>query len=769
MVAEAYGAALAIVLVSAVLGRAICSACGGRHRWSVGPAVGLSALIVLSAAAIKLPGRAVAAIALCGVALIVSLAFLVLRREWPLDVADLTAGAAALAAASLPFLASGRVGLLGVSLDNDTALHLLWAEGLRSGRMAELWPVPVGYPLGPHSVVATVGSALNIPLNMSMTGLLISVAPITAIAAAGLLGGQALWRRTLLGVVCSLTYLVAASYGEGAFKETIMAALLFGFVAYLSEIRLMWNDRGSTQRWLLTLPAGLFPVCAVYTYSVYGVLWFGVTVVVWAAAALVRSPSAGLARISARRLCDAVPWVSVSIGLGVLVLLPIAGQLQTFAGTLGISPAGSGVIARNNLGNLVAPLSPYEALGVWWSNDFRLVPANAFHAGELAFFALGVVVFGAVWSTRRGDLLLPAAAAGGALIWWYSERTQSPYVAAKALVITSPLFVAVGLRALLTVPERKQWSARALLVAAGLLYAGFAAYSSFDALRGSPVQSPETDLELAAFHRTIGNAPVLFLGIDDFAPWQLRESAVTTLSAPSDTAGAATTRLNKPFDNQALDFDSVDPIDLDHFRYVITTNTTYASQPPPNFRLIASAPFYELWERTGPTVVREVIEPPGAPGAILNCDSPSARALSREQGEAAVMPAPVTVGGTTLSPGQSASLRLPLPRGSWEISLQFVGTDELDFAAQGRRWTLPPYLGRPGPFFAVGVVRGLGASTPVTMTVKAVRPSFLDGHWATVGMGVIAATQLPNTRRIVPLSQACGKYVDWFRVTGQSG
>ena len=259
------------------------------------------------------------------------------------------------------------------------------------------------------------------------------------------------------------------------------------------------------------------------------------------------------------------------------------------------------LIARNNLGNLVAPLSPYEALGIWWNPDFRIFPMNAFHAGQLAMFALAVVVFGLVWSIRRGDLLIAAAAVGAAAIWWYSDRTQSPYVAAKALVITSPLFVALGLRAMLTTPDRQQRSVRALLIGIGLLYAGFAAYSSFDTLRTEPVQAPETDRELAAFHRTIGNAPVLFLGIDDFAPWQLRESAVTTLSAPSDTAGAATTRVNKPFDNQALDFDSVDPLDLDHFRYVITTNTNYASQPPPNFRLIASAPFYELWERTGPT------------------------------------------------------------------------------------------------------------------------------------------------------------------------
>jgi hypothetical protein len=133
------------------------------------------------------------------------------------------------------------------------------------------------------------------------------------------------------------------------------------------------------------------------------------------------------------------------------------------------------------------------------------------------------------------------------------------------------------------------------------------------------------------------------------------------------------------------------------------------------------------------------------------------------------MPAPVTVAGTVLSPGQSAAIQLPLPRGSWEISLQFVGAEELEFAAQGRHWTLPPYLGRPVPFFAVGVVNGLGVSSPVTLTVKAIRPSFLDGNSPTVGMGTIAATVLPNTRLIVPLSRACGKYVDWFRPVEESG
>jgi hypothetical protein len=29
----------------------------------------------------------------------------------------------------------------------------------------------------------------------------------------------------------------------------------------------------------------------------------------------------------------------------------------------------------------------------------------------------------------------------------------------------------------------------------------------------------------------------------------------------------------------------------------------------------------------------------------------------------------------------------------------------------------------------------------------------------------IAATRLPDVRQIVPLREACGKYVDWFRTS----
>jgi hypothetical protein len=79
---------------------------------------------------------------------------------------------------------------------------------------------------------------------------------------------------------------------------------------------------------------------------------------------------------------------------------------------------------------------------------------------------------------------------------------------------------------------------------------------------------------------------------------------------------------------------------------------------------------------------------------------------------------------------------------------------------------MPAYQGRNGPFFAVGEVTGHGVHAPVTVTVKAERPSILTGELITdVTIYQLAATRVPDTRRIVPLKDACGKYVDWYRTT----
>src|SRR5204862_825680 len=93
-----------------------------------------------------------------------------------------------------------------------------------------------------------------------------------------------------------------------------------------------------------------------------------------------------------------------------------------------------------------------------------------------------------------------------------------------------------------------------------------------------------------------------------------------------------------------VDFDSVEAPVLDGMRYVVTSRTPFASQVPSNFRLVATTPLYELWQRTGPTQPRQVLAEAGRPGATLDCTTSTGRALSRKRGVAHVIPEPVVSG-----------------------------------------------------------------------------------------------------------------------------
>ncbi len=770
MFGQAYGAALVIIVASILLGRAICALCGGRGRWRAAPLVGLAALMVLADAARRLPGGVDTAIAVCGVALVVSAVFLLrraaLERAEPgrsrqrLKSAegDLVVGGVALLGASIPFVASGRVGP-GAGFDNDMAVHVLIAEAVRSPRMAAIWNahLSVGYPTGPHSVVAALGTAADLPLNMVFTGLLLAVVVLTALAAGDLLAGEALGRRAIIGCLCSLTYLVAAFYGEGAFKETIIAGLLLGFVLHLEQLRSRWVDATERGRFGLALPAGLLVAGALYAYSYPGIVWFAGTLVVWLMAEAAFQPRLARGWISRGNAAAVAQWGAGFVALAAIVLIPIARDLQRFVHLAGGIPAGT-------LGNLSGPLSPYEALGVWWSADFRLDPVNGFHAGELSVLALAAFVFGLVWSVRRRQLVLPAAAAASGLIWLYSNHSQGPYIAAKALVIASPIVMAVALRALLGRWHGPRLTQALLLTCAAALCAA-AGYSSYRSLQTTPVQAPESGRELAAFHRITGDSTIMFLGIDDWAPWYLRDSPVVALSFPTRTIYFASSPPNKPFDGAALDFDSVTPSALDQVPYVITTNTSFASQPPSNFHLVASRRLYELWRRVGPTPPYSSIEPPGVPGAVLDCQSPAGRQLAASPGVASLMAQPMMFRGVELAPGGAADVPLPLPAGRWELSIGYTSTVTMHFAAEGRRYGMPAYVGRPGAFFNVGSVIGTGVRSPVTWRISAERPSFLTGDAPYADVPLIVATRIPDIRHLVPLRRACGKYVDWFRLT----
>ena len=142
---------------------------------------------------------------------------------------------------------------------------------------------------------------------------------------------------------------------------------------------------------------------------------------------------------------------------------------------------------------------------------------------------------------------------------------------------------------------------------------------------------------------------------------------------------------------------------------MIATNSSYASEPPANFHLVASDRLYQLWRRVGSTPPFETIEPPGAPGAVLDCRSQTERRLAASSGVASLMAQPLLFPGVQLAPGDVANVPLALPAGRWELSIAYTSTVTMGFAAQGKALhRCPPTSGAQAPYFNVGSVTGSG-------------------------------------------------------------
>ena len=221
-----------IAAASLLLGSAVMAIAGLPRHSPVGPAAGISALLVICGIAVKLPGHAVTAAAVTGVALIGC--FVVFgRTRVPAGAVRIGAIVAVIGAAlvvAIPFATSGRVGILGQGLVNDDmASHLLFTEwiGSHAGPTPDL--IKDGYPLGPHAIVAAVSKVSGASLIQGFAGLTGAIAVLLALTAYGVLGGIRGWLRVPAAVLAASPYLAAAYLAQGAFKEPLLALALLGF------------------------------------------------------------------------------------------------------------------------------------------------------------------------------------------------------------------------------------------------------------------------------------------------------------------------------------------------------------------------------------------------------------------------------------------------------------------------------------------------------------------------------------------------------------
>ena len=194
---------------------------------------------------------------------------------------------------------------------------------------------------------------------------------------------------------------------------------------------------------------------------------------------------------------------------------------------------------------------------------------------------------------------------------------------------------------------------------------------------------------------------------------------------------------------------------------MITTRDAAGSQAPAGMRLARVTRDYELWRRVGTVAPRSTLAEGPSAGATLVCPSATERAIQRPGAVAAVRTPPVEVPLPVLAPGSTVTQTLPLAAGRWALEASYVSPLPVSVAVAGAKTTtLPANLERPGPRWPIGRV--------LVTHPGAVPVSFrLQGAWltpesdvATLG-SLIAVPQVPE--RVVPLREACGKWVYWYR------
>ena len=777
-----YACTLMICAASLVAGRAILALLGARRPAWISGATGFAALVVVSPFLLRLPGRATTAAVILALALLAASVVVArdVRRagDRGLWLPGIAAAVIVVALASLPFLISDRIGILGEGVyTNDHAAQLYWADWLQHGFGPEPSAVRFGYPIGPQAVTVIAATVTGAGLVSSFNGLLLAIPALTALTALGALASMPVVRRIAIAAICGLPYLAASFLAQSAFKETAMALFVLAFALALQSASRAGDEDDPPPRWRVVVAICLLlGAAAVFTFSLPGLAWFVIAVPLW----LVFEALAGRNPVDWGAVRAGIEAQRVTLGVAAVIVIGVAavafGSAREFVSQIGD--------VQGSFGRLSSPVFPGEALSIWPAGDFRIVRGEV--SGALPAVALGFLAaaYGAWVLVRDRRLALLAMLVTGGVVYVGARLVAEIHVEAKALIVIAPLVLLVSLRALLAPPRAP------LRYAAGVVVLVAATASTLLALRDAPIGFDGRQLGLERLAEVAEGEPVAFLGVDRFSGYYLRG---TLARAPAGyVPEEIEARPEKVWQQgEAADFDSLAPGQLDKFDYAITTAAAYQSTPPPNWEQVAQEGEYVLWERDGETPRSKVLDDEdGNPGATFPC-----QAERQRPGEAVVLATPefvdytswktpaspdATVAGQARgwqAPGEATTnLELPEP-GRYRLSLQYHSQVPLTVLVDGEQVAELPaslegmYLsgaGR-GAFWPAGDLSADAGRHEVA--VRAAEPNGLAdalGARRLVWLGDLAATPTEEPRTLA-LAAACGDYVDHYAYDKNGG
>jgi hypothetical protein len=737
------------------LGQAALRLVGAREWNWLAPAVGLAATLLVATPTNHVPGRALTVAIVLALATIAAAVWCLRSPPHRPPLGDLLAALPVAVLVVVPFLAANRGGILGVTVNNDMAVHLVFVEDFISSAATAITPLPKDYPLGPHASAALLAKGLGIHSDLAFSGWTMAIPVINAWTALAVVRRGSWFGKAVIATVVGLPFLVAAYYGQGSFKEVAQTGFVLAVALSLSGC----GPRLGRSRWV---PLALLVGGVISVYSLTGLPWILAMLGLWLA---------GLLAIEAwRRKLREVPGVvrrelpALGIGLAVLVvaLLPQAERMWQF---ISLRDASTG-IAVTDIGNLVGPLSGWESLGIWGVADYRLPSPAQFDGGVWSILVVALILFGSYWAFRRGRWLLPLAAGASVLIWAVSEGSQSPYVSAKALVIASPLLLMVAMLPLVDREpsqgpdqgrRRWLWLLVPLLALVLLFQVG---RSDLRALRFSPVGPTDHARQLQSFRPLLDGRPALYLGGDEFAVWELSGTPIRPVAVANYSQVPLRPRKGWEY-GQAFDFDLLPASVLNEYEWFIAPRDAAGSEPPPQLHLVHSTDDFQLYRRVGQVRERSILSEDEWPGSFLRCDTPAGRAIVAAGGVAAVRRAPIVAPLPEAAPGGTVTTAVTLSPGTWELESPYTSPLPVEVTAPGLRTTVPANLEQPGPRLSLGhVTVDRRRKVPVSLRLQ---DTWLAPDTERADFKFLVATPAKRDVRVVPIARACGKYVDWYR------
>jgi hypothetical protein len=442
--------------------------------------------------------------------------------------------------------------------------------------------------------------------------------------------------RAAIAFLAAQPALLFGYYLWGGIKEVATALLLALIAALIPTVvgeRLSW--RGG-------IPIALAAAATLAVLTAAGAsLWLLPMLALAALAVAIRAGG----RVLLTRL-------ALIAGLALLVSLP-------WLLDAGLLPEGSGALTDSReLGNLTGPLSPWQAVGIWPSGDFRLHPSDSFATVVLIAVALIAAALGLrqIWVRRA---LGPGAfVAGLAIGAFFLAAIGSPWVDGKALATCAPaiLFAAcVGAVWLWERGLRVEGGVVLGLIALGVLWSNFLGYREEYV---APYQRL-AELERIGDH-IAGQGPAL---MTEYEPYGARH-----FLRDADAEGASELRrravslrsggtLEK---GETTDVDEFDLSGLLEYRSLVLRRSPLASRPPLPFHLLEAGDDYEVWQTDGQPAPLEHLSLEGAAG-------PSAVPPCAEVERLAGLPGALHLAASVRSEPIRIQLgRLSLPAG-WEV------------------------------------------------------------------------------------------------------